>query len=551
MYRPAARRSGLSRNEHVDSLLSTFRKKEDKESDVEDPAPRKEEPAVDAPPLDDSDSSDGVPTRGAIQRSQFHPPPKFLGASGARRANKDDQQTAGASSLANLTPATKKPGRPLRGNSGTDAEKGTGKASERKSEEASGEEEPVQSVKVKGEVLGEHLDDNIDKLVRKQAAPTIARKRNTFGGSSSASLRGKFPKNKASPKRLMAPKDLSPQKEETSSKRVLKLPGATPETKTARSAKKQLSIPCPLSERNTQTPQGPKRKIQDPVEGSKNSRPKKAKAEPESRPEPKSLKIPELFSSSFEFAEDSAPLNGDDGSPPDSTKRSISPLSEATTPTSSRPVCPMCYEVVDSALLAQFKVNRPYMTLQEEQQFCLLHKKTSAKEAWLDKGYPDISWSRLESRINEQHRFLRTILEGGKSHFGDIFSEKVKTGQNKTLLKSEESLTPGYYGGRGLRAMSENLVNNFSSLLRRRAVEDRLVSARGHTAYVQSVLVPELTVRLIMEDMDVDAEEARLIMAESKWVGELLNEEVADIVLSEEEEDSGSELSTCPDTDGP
>ena len=86
--------------------------------------------------------------------------------------------------------------------------------------------------------------------------------------------------------------------------------------------------------------------------------------------------------------------------------------------------------------------------------------------------------------------------------------------------------------------MSENIVAEFSTLLRKRAVKDRLVSARGHIAYVQSVLVPELTVQLVMEDMGVDEEEARVIMKESVWVGELLNEEVADVIMSDDESSS-------------
>ncbi|KAK0734980.1 RTC4-like domain-containing protein [Lasiosphaeria miniovina] len=205
------------------------------------------------------------------------------------------------------------------------------------------------------------------------------------------------------------------------------------------------------------------------------------------------------------------------------------------------PVCPMCNQPVDQELLEDFKKKHPRMTLQQEQRFCQSHKKKSARETWHDKGYPDIEWSSLDRRISKKFSFLRGILEGDRSHFGDIFSQKVRIGQNKTLLKSEANLTPGYYGIRGLRAMSEAIIREFSSLLRKRAVQDRLVSARGHTAYVQAVLVPELTVRLVMEDMDVGEEEAQSIMADSIWVGELLNEEVADVVMSD---DDSSSLST-------
>ncbi|KAK0632138.1 RTC4-like domain-containing protein [Immersiella caudata] len=561
----AARRTGLSRHQAVPPLLSVFKNDDkDKESDIEDPAPRREEPAVDAPPLEDSDSSDGLPGRGDIQRSQFRSqfvrPPRYY----PRRTNNDDEQTAGISSPARYTLATKNSARSSRRDAGTKAEESTETPSEKASEESSYKEDPDQTVKEEREALGAHFNDNLDQAFAKNAEQRTVqcKKRITFGRAPYRPLSTISPTGRVSPnKEFMTPKELSPQKDcgTPSTKRTLQLPGATPKTKTSSqegtvTSSRRLKVPNSPTKINEEGPSHSKRKLEGSVErqASKHARPRKAKPEPEPEPALRPvLKIPELFSSSFEFGEDSAFLDDVEETLPACTNRSFSPLSEATTPTSSRPMCPMCDEVVDVALLAQFKAKRRHMTLQEEQQFCVLHKRASAKKAWLDNGYPDISWSGLEARINKQHRFLREILEGGRSHFGEIFREKVKTGQNKTLLKSEESLTPGYYGGRGLRAMSENLVNKFSSLLRRRAVEDRLVSARGHTAYVQSVLVPELTVRLIMEDMQVDAEEARSIMATSKWVGELLNEEVADIVLGEDEEESGSELSSCPDTDGP
>jgi len=83
-------------------------------------------------------------------------------------------------------------------------------------------------------------------------------------------------------------------------------------------------------------------------------------------------------------------------------------------------------------------------------------------------GLPDIMWSVLDSRINEAVWLLGGHLGGGKSYFSEIYSQMVKSGQNKTLLRSEGSLSPGYYGIRGLRAMSENIIRKFSPLLRKR-----------------------------------------------------------------------------------
>ncbi|KAK3947790.1 RTC4-like domain-containing protein [Pseudoneurospora amorphoporcata] len=209
-----------------------------------------------------------------------------------------------------------------------------------------------------------------------------------------------------------------------------------------------------------------------------------------------------------------------------------SPLSslDSTFESSRVVLCPMCDEEVDKSFFEGFKAKNPRMTLHQEQQFCHSHKRDSANKEWLDKGYPDIDWTVMDKRIKKHYNTLRSI----------------KSGQNKTLLKSDGNLTPGYYGMRGLRIMLEHLVNKFSSELWKRAVQDRLVSKRGYMVYVQSVLVPELAVRLIMEDMNqegiekVTEEEARTIMKDSIWVGELLNEEDADHVLYEDEEDEES-----------
>lgn len=83
--------------------------------------------------------------------------------------------------------------------------------------------------------------------------------------------------------------------------------------------------------------------------------------------------------------------------------------------------------------------------------------------------------------------------------------------------------------------MQEGIFARFSDLIRQRTVEDRLVSGRGHLIFVQAVLVPELAVRLVMEDMGVGEEAARRIMQESVEVGRLLCDEDEDVVDEDDE----------------
>jgi len=59
-----------------------------------------------------------------------------------------------------------------------------------------------------------------------------------------------------------------------------------------------------------------------------------------------------------------------------------------------------------------------------------------------------------------------------------------------------------------------------------------LIFAQGVSFYVQAVLVPELVVRLIKEDMDVGIGEAREILKDSVEVGDILQEELDEEVVS-------------------
>ncbi|KAI1273398.1 RTC4-like domain-containing protein [Xylaria sp. FL0933] len=206
--------------------------------------------------------------------------------------------------------------------------------------------------------------------------------------------------------------------------------------------------------------------------------------------------------------------------------------------TTTTPTCPMCHQEVDRDLLEKHSTNGK-MSVKQQTAFCRLHKRQSAVKAGAEKGYPKIEWDTLDSRFSSHQVFLKNILEGTQtSHYRKILKEMVESGKNRTLLKTHDNLTPGYYGPRGLQAMTQFIMRTLSDVIRRRAVEDKLISARTYTGYVQMVLVPELAVRLIMEDMSVAEERAREVLEESVEIGELLHEEARDVVtLDNIEED--------------
>lgn len=202
--------------------------------------------------------------------------------------------------------------------------------------------------------------------------------------------------------------------------------------------------------------------------------------------------------------------------------------------------CPMCGAHVSPGVIRE-NSKSGHMNVRTQERFCRAHRVKSAEEDWESNEYPTIDWEKLDSRISKHHAFIKKLINGQESHYRDRLNKKVDAGKDRNLRKMTSNLTPGYYGARGLRLISENIFHKFTPLLKKRMVQDPLMSARGYTAYVQTVLVPEATVLLIQEDMKVDAEEARKILSESVEVGELLNEEIEDVVRKKVPDDTGSE----------
>ncbi|CAN8099267.1 unnamed protein product [Discula destructiva] len=187
-------------------------------------------------------------------------------------------------------------------------------------------------------------------------------------------------------------------------------------------------------------------------------------------------------------------------------------------------LCPMCDEQVEEGLLTTFSKGEK-MKLAQQAKFCRMHKKNAAEKTYKTRKYPNVDWTTLRARIKRHHDYLKSLIMGTQSHFGDILTENIRIGQDRTLLTTKEYPTPGYYGLRGMNIMTEVVTERFSGLLRKRAPIDTRISGRGYTGFVQSVLVPELAVKLIQEDLSLDEAKARELMIESRAVGEILNDE--------------------------
>ncbi|SPN96707.1 uncharacterized protein DNG_00227 [Cephalotrichum gorgonifer] len=197
--------------------------------------------------------------------------------------------------------------------------------------------------------------------------------------------------------------------------------------------------------------------------------------------------------------------------------------------------CPNCDRVISHDLLQKYSRDG-YMAIHTQHRLCAEHKRDEARAEWKAKSYPDIDWSRVGARILSHHDYLEGILMGNRCHYGDNLARDIKAGGKRNLTRADFDNSPGYYGPKGFRAMQEGIFEMFSVLMRKKAVENELLSARGYSLYVQAVLVPELAVKLVMEDMKVGPEEARDVLQESTWVGDLLCEDLGDTVNEDDED---------------
>lgn len=220
-------------------------------------------------------------------------------------------------------------------------------------------------------------------------------------------------------------------------------------------------------------------------------------------------------------AEDLAKLSSDEGSQDDDLPSFKIP-EELHEPPATK--CPWCGEEVDKALLDDFGQGKR-LNVRMQTRFCNLHKQRTAEQTWKDLDYPTIDWDAIETRFAAHRDRLLAIVEGRASHFRNIHAKNVQEGRARSM-KRDENFNPGYYGPRGFNAMCDYLVQEFSAVLKKRAVDDRVIAGRGSAAFIQAVLVAELGVRLIMDDMDLSESEARQVMEDSKVLGELVQPEI-------------------------
>jgi hypothetical protein len=495
-------RTGLTRREKVPSLLSMVGGKS-----------TKQQPADDDPPAesDSDDSRTGLSLRGTIQRTTFTAAKNEGGSSRLGGASTNGSRSLRSSQSTVPRSSTKRSSAPEDISSASeDDAPGLHPATDRP-EASSFSSQP----RYAGATYGQSSKKRPNAYPSRNGRQVVTKKLKSVPvlSQSPAAKKEQFFNDQQSVPRGITP---SPRK---SFKVTGRLPISPP------------SAPLPKG------PQG--RKVR-----AKNKR-SKDEVEHSQESQPRTFQLPDrdwLSLAGNSSAADALDLDGTQPQPGELSQLGISPI-KADLHGVQQTQCPLCGGFIQDDLQEPLK-KAMRMTVQEQTDFCHVHRKKSAQEEWVAKGFPDIDWLSLDNRIAKHHDALQSILEGEDSHYRTAYSKKVSSGKSRTLLKEESNLIPGYYGTRGLRTMTESITEHFSSELRHRAIGDRLVSARGHTMFVQNVLVPELAIRLIMEDLTLTEEgHARVMLQESAWVGELINEDIGDTALSDLDRGSKSSLS--------
>jgi hypothetical protein len=195
--------------------------------------------------------------------------------------------------------------------------------------------------------------------------------------------------------------------------------------------------------------------------------------------------------------------------------------------------CPLCETPVDPTHYREYW-SKKKRTARHERAFCQEHVRRAALEEYRQKGYPVIDWDALPSRIRSHHAYLTDIINNIQpSTYRDLYAQQAssrQTGSKMMETNFEMRKQTGYYGSRGSHVMMDAIMRELADDIRHAARRDHVVRLAGVANFVLRVLVPEVTVRLVMEDFGIGQKAAEECIKESGELGALVNEEVADEV---------------------
>jgi len=132
--------------------------------------------------------------------------------------------------------------------------------------------------------------------------------------------------------------------------------------------------------------------------------------------------------------------------------KELSGLEESLTLEDEQDKCKLCLFPLPAGYLDQWTLARP-IRFEMWMKICQDHKKLELQEEWAKKGYPDIQWTELPTRVTKYLPRLKDVIaEKTESRFRSEFAKLLgeTRGLTRNLLRLEHKLPfPGYYGPRG------------------------------------------------------------------------------------------------------
>lgn len=197
--------------------------------------------------------------------------------------------------------------------------------------------------------------------------------------------------------------------------------------------------------------------------------------------------------------------------------------------------CPFCRKKLpDSFTESPPKATRAHFG------YCQRHETATTLAAGKSKGYPtSIDFTFLKSRVVKTLPEIRKIIERPvESEFMTKLRSKTSrrtAAAPMSMMNFFEDSQPGYYGTRGAEVISQTIMSGCGNDIRGSdARYEDVIYCGGVINFISSVLVPEVGVRLIMNDMDVTRDEAKQIMRDSVSFGTAINGSVEVLEISDE-----------------
>ena len=195
-------------------------------------------------------------------------------------------------------------------------------------------------------------------------------------------------------------------------------------------------------------------------------------------------------------------------------------------------VCPVCHKEVDRTSVDAAKKAPRLLPMKKQQDFCRSHRSREAESVRKACSYPVIDWQVLSlERIPTQIPHLKQVLrrEAKCSYLDQLEAKVMKAKGNRKAIRQYltegvlDIAKAGYYGPRGTGIMMDSVTSELSKDLTK-MLSDKIVRSVGIGGFVTAVLVPELTLRLVMDDMNIhDEAAARKVLDDSTELGLLLN----------------------------